>query len=256
MDLKAKLNWFKNIKAEDLPAGVSKIITQEDAINRNIDYVRKRASGEIVPLQTSYPLLNKALGGGIELNTMMTISGLSGGGKSSLSKRIVNGINNNLLKIGRKCVSLSFNFEMLAHKTIGREISHLSKMTLKELYSSGHPLAASRIEKLIDTHYKSLLQYPIIYVEEPTDHEEIGKTIYYYWKKLCKKDNTVLIVEVDHAVITKGRQGDSQKDKIDNLMETLNRIKKKISNEGGEVFFIILSQMNRNIKSSDRITDP
>lgn len=255
---KAKSNLFNQIidRSKNAPKGVSRILTQKQAVWRNIDYVRKRASGEIVPLKTSYELLNRALGGGIELNTMMTISGLSGGGKSSLSKRIVNGINQNLLNIGRKCLSLSFNFEMLAHKTIGREIANLNQMSLKELYSSEHPLAASKIDYLINTHYKTLMQYPIMYVEEPIDHVEIGNTIYYYWKELCKDDNTVLIVEVDHAVITRGKQGDNQKDKIDNLMETLNRVKKKISNEGGEVFFIILSQMNRDIKKSDRISDP
>jgi hypothetical protein len=176
--------------------------------------------------------------------------------KSTLSKRIVNGINKNLLKLGKKCLSLSFNFEMLAHKTIGREISNLSKITLKELYSSEHPLAASKIDYLINTHYKTIANYPILYVEEPIDHIEIGNTIFYYWEKLCKDDGTVLIVEVDHAVITRGREGDSQKDKIDKLMETLNSVKKKIANRGGEVFFIILSQMNREIKKSDRMNDP
>lgn len=235
---------------------VSSIITQEQACNENIKYITDRASGRIVPLKTSYSSLNKALGGGIETNTTMVLSGLSGGGKSTLSKRIVNSINQNILKIGKKCLSLSFNYEMLAHKTIGREISYLSKLPLKKLYSSESPLSSVVIENLINTHYKNIMSYPIIYAEEPADHKVIGNTIYYYWKNLCKDDGVVLIVEIDHAVITKGKEGDSQKDKIDNLMETLNAVKKKIAAEGGEVFFIVLSQMNREIKKSERISDP
>tara|TARA_R100000951_G_C2608903_1_gene170573 strand:- start:187 stop:990 length:804 start_codon:yes stop_codon:yes gene_type:complete len=159
------------------------------------------------------------------------------------------------MKEGIDSIGLSFNFEMLAQKTIGREIANMSKVTLQELYSSEKPLAASKMEQIFKQYHSQLFEYPLIYVEEPQDSATIGKTIYYYWKNLCKKKD-YMIVEIDHAVITKGRSGDSQKDKIDNLMEELNRIKKKISYEGGNVFFIILSQMNRNIKDKDRMQIP
>jgi hypothetical protein len=176
--------------------------------------------------------------------------------KSTLSKRLMNSITDNVISSNRTCVSLSFNFEMLAHKTVGREISNMSKMTLKELYSSDHPLADHVIDRLIRKHYDKINKYPIIYVEEPENHITIGNSIYYYWHKLCKKDNSVMIVEIDHAVITKGKDSDTQKDKIDDLMETINRVKKRIASEGGEVFYLILSQMNRDIKHRDRLTDP
>jgi len=239
-----------------LPDGIAKIITQEKAIRDNIEYVRKRASGEIKALGTCYNKLNKALGGGFESNTILTLSGLSGGGKSTLSKRLMNSITDNVISNGRNCVSLSFNFEMLAHKTVGREISNMSKMTLKELYSSENPLAEFAIDRLVRQYYDKINKYPIIYVEEPENHITIGNSIYYYWNKLCRNDNSVMIVEIDHAVITKGKDTDSQKDKIDDLMETLNKVKKKIAAEGGEVFYIVLSQMNRDIKHRDRMTDP
>lgn len=251
MNLNDKLKSINSI-----PTGVAKIITQEKAVSDNINYVKKRASGEIKALETCYSKLNKALGGGFEANTILTLSGLSGGGKSTLSKKLINSITDNIMKSGRKCVTLSFNFEMLAHKTIGREIAALSKLNLKELYSSDNPLADYAIDNLVKKYYSKINNYPIIYVEEPEDHTTIGNTIYYYWKELCKKDNSVMIVEIDHAVITKGKAGDSQKDKIDDLMETLNSVKKKIAAAGGEVFYVVLSQMNREIKHRDRISDP
>lgn len=250
-DLQEKLTSIKSI-----PKGVAGVITQRDAVKQNIRYVKKRASGEIKPLATCFNNLNKILSGGFEANTILTLSGLSGGGKSTLSKKIMNSITKDILNSGRKCVSLSFNFEMLAHKTIGREIANLKKLSLKELYSSEHPLASAAMSDLIKNVYSEIVEYPIIYVEEPQDHTVIGNTIYFYWDKLCRKDNSVMIVEVDHAVITKGKTGETQKDKVDNLMETLNAVKKKISAAGGEVFFIVLSQMNRDIKRSDRLTDP
>lgn len=251
MDQEELSERLKSVKGKK---GIPKVLTQTEAVEKSKEYVKKRASGEIVILETSYDKLNKACA--FELNTMLTISGLSGGGKSTLAKRLENSIIDNLKKKGKKCLALSFNFEMLAHKTIGREVVNLSKMPLRQLYSIDHPLSSLAMEKVFREQYSKLIDYPILYVEEPQDHKTIGNTIYYYWKSMCKADGTVLIVEIDHAVITKGKDGDTQKNKIDNLMETLNSIKKKIAAEGGDVFFIVLSQMNREIRHRDRLTTP
>lgn len=175
--------------------------------------------------------------------------------KSTVSKRISNSIHANLLAKNKSAFGLSFNFEMLAQKTIGREVAHMSKMSLQELYSSEHPLAAAKMEEVFKKYHSQLFDYPLIYVEEPQDWKVIGDTIYFYWKSLCT-NGEYLIIEIDHAVITKGRTGESQKDKVDNLMEELNRVKKKIAYEGGTIFIIILSQMNRDIKNVDRIQVP
>lgn len=64
--------------------GVARIIDQNKAVQDNIDYVKKRASGEIKPLATCYNKLNEALSGGFEANTMLVISGLSGGGDRTI----------------------------------------------------------------------------------------------------------------------------------------------------------------------------
>jgi len=247
-ELKEKLNSLK--EDENRPSGLPRILTQAQAIMQNKEYIRKRANGEIVFLDTCYTKLNKALM--LEPNTILTISGLSGGGKSTLSKRISNSIHENLIAKGKTSIGLSFNFEMLAQKTIGREISNRGKISLQELYSSEHPLAASKMEMIFKKYHSQLFNYPLLYVEEPQNHKVIGDTIYYYWKKLCKKED-YLIVEIDHAVIIKG---DNQKSKVDDLMETLNGIKKRISYEEGNVFFIVLSQMNRDIKRVERIQVP
>jgi len=151
---------------------------------------------------------------------------------------------------------LSLNWEMLAHKTVGREISHLSKTKLKELYSSDNPIDDMKLNNIVLEYYEKLAEYPIVYVEEPTDYNTFGEMVYYYWKKLCAKDQINLIVEIDHAVICKGLNHDTQKDRIDKLMEEVNGAKKKISSEGGNVMFIALTQMNRNIKSIERKSVP
>ena len=181
-ELKEKLNSLKEDK--DRPSFLPRILTQAQAIMQNKEYIRKRANGEIVFLDTCYPKLNKALM--LEPNTILTISGLSGGGKSTLSKRISNSMHENLIAKGKTSIGLSFNFEMLAQKTIGREIANRGKISLQELYSSEHPLAASKMEMIFKKYHSKLFNYPLLYVEEPQNHNVIGDTIYYYWKKLCK----------------------------------------------------------------------
>lgn len=241
-------------KIKNPPKKVAKLLTQQDAVDRNIQYIKDRANGNIEFLKTDYYRLNNALN--IEWNTMLTISALSGGGKSTLSKRISNSILSNLLLKSSSPICISFNFEMLAHKTIGREIAHLSKIQLSDLYSSKEKkLTEKEIDYIVSTYHEHLKSVPIYYVEEPEDYDTISNTIYYYWKKLCKPKNKGMIVEVDHAAICRGKQGDGQKEKIDKLMENLNFVKKKIANERGKVFFIVLSQMNRSIKSTERITN-
>jgi len=145
---------------------------------------------------------------------------------------------------------------MLAHKTVGREVANAGKINLKELYSSEKPLAENRMDYIFNTYHKKLIQQPIIYIEEPQNHSEIGNIIYTYWKGLCKENKSYMVVEIDHAVITKGKDGQTQKDKVDTLMETLNAVKKKIASEGGMVFYIVLSQMNRDIKDKERTQNP
>jgi hypothetical protein len=75
-ELKEKLNSL------DVPKHLPRILTQAAAVQQNKEYIRKRASGEIMFLETCYPRLNKALM--LEPNTMLTLSGLSGGGNRTI----------------------------------------------------------------------------------------------------------------------------------------------------------------------------
>lgn len=83
MNLKDKLSSIDK-STDMIPEGIAKIVTQDKVVRDNIDYVRKRASGEIKALATSFPRLNKAIGGGFESNTILTLSGLSGTGNIAL----------------------------------------------------------------------------------------------------------------------------------------------------------------------------
>lgn len=67
---------------------VLKCLSSADVVAQNRKYVEDRRKGLIKSLKTKYPKLNSFLMGGLEFNTILCISALSGGGKSALSKTI------------------------------------------------------------------------------------------------------------------------------------------------------------------------
>ncbi len=237
---------------------VAKIISQQQAVEDCNEYIRKRMNGEIPLFKTCYDNINNALGGSIEPNTILTISGMSGSGKSTMSKRIIYSINENLKKEGKKCVTLCFNYEMLAFRTVGREIANLTKKSVQNLYSSSSKLSEEEYHFVANQSRAKLKDYEIYYVEEPGTHDSIARTIYHYWQQFCllNKD-TLFIVEIDHTLLIKSSgNGNEEKQKIDKLMEDLVFLKKKIASEGGLILFIVISQFNRNIESVERRNIP
>ena len=205
---------------DELEDGVSKLITQRQAIHKFEEYVNKRKLGLIPLYKTCYNNINEAAGGSFEPNSMLVIAGMSGSGKSTMSKRIIYSINEDLKAKDKECVTICFNYEMLALKTIGREVANIAKKTVGTLYSTKDELPDEDLEKLNKYWTKKLLKYDINYVEEPGTHSNIKKTIYFYWKKFCKdagKLDKLLIIEVDHTLLIKShsQSGNAEKEKID-----------------------------------------
>lgn len=245
-----------DIESIEVPKGVCKVLSQKTVVDTHFKFLEDRMNGNYTKLESFSPQLDKALGY-IEANTTMLISARSGGGKSTLSKRLSTSIINNYEKARPgKVECLSFNFEMVAHKTIGRQLSNMSNVSLDTLYSKDEPLDPNVFKSLLRKYKSDLLNTPMTYVEEPATYDQIGHSVMFYWNLLCREDKKLFIVEIDHVMITKGKDGDLQKDKIDKVMDILNVCKKRISSMGGEVVFLVLSQMNRDIISKERLLNP
>ncbi len=245
----------KMLKNEKLP----QILSQEEVVQESLEYIKNRKSGKYLLLKTPWKLLNYIIGGGFETNTTITISGQSGGGKSTLSKRLMHSFINSLGKDQNgeyKSIALSFNFEMLAHKTVGREISNLSKTSLNEIYSKTGQVNETLLKNIETEFLPKLKELPIMYVEEPQSYDVIDKIVRSIYDNLCKGKDKTLIVELDHTLLTKGKEKEDAKLKIDSLMEVFNGIKKYVARTKGNIVFIVLTQMNRDIKSTERITNP
>ena len=98
-----------------------------------VAYIDDRRTGKTSSLKTRWAKFNKLCMGGIEPNTIYTIAGISGAGKSSFA----NSLETDLFDLNSRddFVVLSFNFEMMSSKQVGRKLSYKLKKTTSELYS-------------------------------------------------------------------------------------------------------------------------
>lgn len=241
MDSDFLSNWAK---APDLPP----IIHIRDAVKLNEQYVKGRADGTITSIKTKFPKLDRRILGGFETNTICYLSAISGGGKSTISKCIRDSIP--IYNKG-KYKYLCINSEMLALHQIGRSMVSKTKRKLDKLYSIDEPLSDSEIEKL-RPYYEELKSSNTYFVEKALEPEELIRILYQFWKNECEPGNYTMIYEMDNLMLL---LGEDETSKINTANYGLVALKKQIASEGGNAFGLVLNQMNRNIKSVERLSN-
>lgn len=212
-----------------------------------VKYIDGRRSGAIKSLRTRWKKFNRQFLGGIEPNVIISIAGISGSGKSSF----VNTLETDLIDLNQHiqvCV-LSFSFEMLSAQQIGRKLSYKMKKTTKELYSAFEKLSEDDLKKVREIK-SQIEKYPIYYVDRPGTVDDIAETIDHFQQK-CIKEHKWLVVILDHTLLTKGKQGDSERAILSDLQRMFIE-KKKV----GKTVIIQVTQMNRDIESVERINNP
>lgn len=216
-----------------------------EVVDESLEYIRKRKDKTIIPLKTRWNKFNKVCCGGIEPNMIITIAGGSGSGKSAFA----NTLETDLIDLNpdQEIVILSFSYEMLSYRQVGRKLSNKLRKTIAELYSSDQSLSNTEFNKIEEVADK-IKKYPIYYIDTPSTVENMEKTIDYFHENIAK--GKWLIVILDHALLVEG-QGESERGTIVDLQKMFIR-KKKLSNTS----IIQISQMNRNIEQPDRINNP
>lgn len=215
------------------------------ATDEIIDYMSQRKNHKIDSLRTRWPKFNTLCMGGIEPNAIYTFSGISGSGKSSL----VNTLETDLIDLNpnRELVVLSFNFEMLASRQVGRKLSYKLKETTSTLYSAVTSIDDKAFEK-VKNEAENIKKYPIYYVDTPSTVEHIAETIDYFYDVIAK--GKWLIIILDHTLLVTSNGRDERTTIID-LQKLFMQIKKKPN-----ISIIQISQMNRNIEQPERIINP
>lgn len=219
--------------------------TIAQAATETLQYIKDRRDHVIVPLKTRWKKFNKVLNGGIEPNTVYTVAGASGTGKSSF----VNTLETDLVDLNSEdIVILSFSFEMLSSRQVGRKISNKLKVTTAELYSADTDIS-DNLYKKVKSKVSEIEKYPIYYVDEPQTTKEIDTTIGYFQETIAK--DKWLVVMLDHALLVESDNYIDERKIIAELQKVFIK-RKKI----GKTSIIQLSQMNRNIEMPERVLNP
>lgn len=225
-----------------------KIKTIKEAFNEELSYIRGRYSGEIKSAKTPWKTWNDIYTDGFEWGWIITIAGLSGSGKTAL----LNILETQIFECNKdqEIAVLSFNFEMLARRLVGRKISGVLRKSVKQLYSAEKEGNISEEElEMIETQIAdNITKYDISYVEIPGNVVEIGEVAENFMqKRLAKNPNTKIVITLDHSILVKKLKG-SERDTLTELMACFNELKKTYQN----TLFIVLSQLNRNIEKEER----
>ena len=217
-------------------------VVAQEAIN----YISGRREHSITSLKTRWAKFNKQCMGGIEPNTVYTIAGISGSGKSSFANEISTDIVD--LNPGEEIVILIFSLEMVGFRQVGRTLSSKLRKTTSTLYSSETDLDDDTFRKVISVS-NQLKEYPIWFVDNPTTTKEAEDIIKYFYNTYIKGTDKHFVIMYDHALLTKP---------IGSVIETMQELERVfISAKKYPMTSVLqLAQMNRNIESPERINNP
>lgn len=216
-------------------------VVAQEAIN----YISGRRDHSITSLKTRWAKFNKQCMGGIEPNTVYTIAGISGSGKSSFANEISTDIVD--LNPGEEIVILIFSLEMVGFRQVGRTLSSKLRKTTSTLYSSETDLDDDTFRKVISVS-NQLKGYPIWFVDNPTTPKEAEDIIKYFYNTYIKGTDKHFVIMYDHALLTKP---------IGSVIETMQELERVfISAKKYPMTSVLqLAQMNRNIESPERINN-
>lgn len=217
-------------------------IVAQEAIN----YIAGRREHNITSLKTRWTKFNKQCMGGIEPNTVYTIAGISGSGKSSMANLIQTDIID--LNPNEDIIVLTFSLEMVGFRQVGRTLSNKLRRTTSTLYSSETDLDESTFKDVINVS-NQLKKYPIYFVDNPSTPTQVNNIIRWFYDKYVKDTNKHFVIIYDHALLTK--QEGSTIETISELERVFIQAKKLPLTS-----VIQLAQMNRNIEQPERINNP
>ena len=214
--------------------------------NEAVQYIAGRREHKIVSLKTRWNKFNKQCMGGIEPNTVLTIAGISGSGKSSFANLITTDVID--LNESEDVIVLNFSLEMVGFRQVGRTLSNKLRRTTSTLYSSEKDLDDNTFRMVVSVTNK-LKEYPIYFVDSPTTPTQVKDIIFQFYDTYVKGTNKYFLIVYDHALLTK---------QVGSVLETISELERVFiqAKKLPMTSIIQLAQMNRNIESSERINNP
>ena len=225
---------------------LSKIRPMSVVAQEAINYIRGRKEHNIVSLKTRWKKFNKQCMGGIEPNTVYTIAGISGSGKSSFVNEMTTDIID--LNPDEDIIILNFSLEMVGFRQVGRTLSSKLRKTTSALYSSETDLDDETFRKVVAVSNK-LKEYPIYFVDDPGTPSEVERIIKTFYETYVKGTNKHFIIFYDHTLLTK---------QVGSVIETTSELERVFiqAKKYPMTSIVQIAQMNRNIEASERINNP
>lgn len=211
-----------------------------------INYISGRREHSIVSLKTRWKKFNKQCMGGIEPNTVYTIAGISGSGKSSFANLLQSDVID--LNSSEDVVVLNFSLEMVGFRQVGRTLSNKLRKTTSTLYSSEMDLDEETFRKVVAVS-NQLKEYPIYFVDNPCTPTQVEQIISSFYNTYVKGTKKHFVILYDHALLTK---------QVGSVIETISELERVFiqAKKLPLTSIIQLAQMNRNIEAPERINNP
>lgn len=222
------------------------IVNSRDEICKALEEIKEFQIGAKLPVKTRRPDFNYNLMGGIYPNTVVSIGGLSGSGKSWNAQEIEEDIFNPELNPHHKFLRLiRCNFEMLPRNLLLRKLVKRTGLDIDKLLMSEQ---SEYVNDIIRRSANEECDPRIFYYPDATSPREFYNDMEDFLKKREAEDRRIhTIITIDHIALI--RSAGDKKTAIDELIERINVLKKRYN-----VSFIILSQLNREIKK--RVDNP
>ena len=225
---------------------LSKIRSIKDVAQETITYIEGRKDRKLVSLKTRWEKFNKQCMGGIEPNTVYTIAGISGSGKSSM----VNTMTTDLIDLNpsEDVIILNFSLEMVGFRQVGRTLSNKLRRTTSTLYSAETRLSDETYNAVIKVS-NQLKKYPIYFVDDPGTPMQVEQIIKDFYNAYVKGQNKHFVITYDHTLLTK---------QVGSVIETTAELERVFiqAKKLPMTSVIQIAQMNRNIESPERINNP
>jgi len=199
--------------------------------------------GKSTPIVTGRPWLDDIFGGLLPME-IVTIAGMSGGGKSFELQRIKNFVMNkeNNPKADN-FVWLSNSLEMKFISNIIRDLNMKLNKSKKKILTEEF---TEEEAKLANDYFDSTTDERFYINEESVVASQFETEICAFLE--LHKDKDAVFIDLDHIALQRDKNG-NKKATVDEIVESVNRMKKMYPNS----YWVILSQLNRNIL--ERIRD-
>lgn len=202
-----------------------------------------RRKGIVNGLKTSLKRLDKVLGFW-QFGNYYCVAGRPGSGKSTFLNQLI--LDFCTINKNKKIIVVYFNFEMAAYAQVTRLLSNRTKLSYNKILSTEEPLSDEEL-KIIKEEQEKLKSHNVLFINNaltPLTIEEVMYTI--------QEDNPdyKIVAVLDHSRLAIKSKGENENENINALSKVFMRTKKSLDSLN-----ILVSQLNRNIESPDRMKD-